>query len=346
MEKMKGWAVFVALVVGVLVQSALAVDLSNYSVRAYVMEGEKVAIGGFDVAPSTTHKLALRVRGPSLRDTVSEPLKDPVMFVYRGSTLVASNDNWESGEAAEELRSMGFAPTDALEPALVEVFPPGVYTVVVGGKDQQRGVALLEVVDRGLYWNVYDDFVGSLLDETRWIVEEGSPVVDQGYFYCRSETFNVSRQSYSCAVRSVAVSPSWTLSLVTAEPTGMSDGTIEMGMCVGTQGDFSVCALVEVQRDKTVCARVVKTDREGIPRETICVKNISESMPALVVSMIWNAAQRRLDFMWQQQGSSVIHSMATFIQSLDTVVEESPIFIRSYGTTPLAEVYPVAYVER
>jgi hypothetical protein len=119
----------------------------NISSRARVGTGEKVLIAGFML--STDGHIAVRALGPSLiSQFVPGPLADPVLELYRGNQLVARNDNWgDDTNSAAALRNDGLAPNYPLEAALdTDVFA-GVYTVVVRGKNNGTGAAVVEVYD-------------------------------------------------------------------------------------------------------------------------------------------------------------------------------------------------------
>ena len=83
---------------------------------------------------------------------------DTILAVYTGGAvnalaLVATNDNWETGNSAAQL-SAAFATTGAFglsagskDAALVITLSPGAYTVQVSGVASSSGVALVELYD-------------------------------------------------------------------------------------------------------------------------------------------------------------------------------------------------------
>jgi hypothetical protein len=121
--------------------------LLNISSRARVQTGENVLIAGFIL--STDGHIAIRALGPSLASQlVPDPLLDPVLELYRENQLVFSNDNWDDDAiSAAALRNDGLAPNYASEAALDKDLFAGVYTVVVRGKDNDTGAAVVEVYD-------------------------------------------------------------------------------------------------------------------------------------------------------------------------------------------------------
>jgi hypothetical protein len=63
-------------------------------------------------------------------------------------TLLASDDNWQTHPAqAAAIISYGLAPANILESAIAISLAPGSYTAIVTGKNNQTGVALIEVYD-------------------------------------------------------------------------------------------------------------------------------------------------------------------------------------------------------
>lgn len=78
--------------------------------------------------------VAIRAIGPDLGHRgVRNPLQDPVLSLFAGSTIVASNDDWPSAPNAEELRAIKMAPPDDRESAIMTELEPGAYTAIVRG---------------------------------------------------------------------------------------------------------------------------------------------------------------------------------------------------------------------
>jgi len=124
----------------------------NLSSRARVQTGDGVLIGGFVVSGSAYQRILIRAVGPTLQAFgLSTALRDPILTVYSGSTVLASNDRWEAGNnsthvavASKVVGAFDLAPNSE-DAALLITLPPGAYTVEVKGKDGEEGVALLEV---------------------------------------------------------------------------------------------------------------------------------------------------------------------------------------------------------
>jgi hypothetical protein len=90
----------------------------------------------------------MRALGPSLTAAgVDGALANPTIDFYRGSQLILSNDNWKSNSTADqnELKSLGLAPSNDKESAIITNLDPGGYSAVVRGKNDTIGVGLVEV---------------------------------------------------------------------------------------------------------------------------------------------------------------------------------------------------------
>lgn len=119
----------------------------NLSTRARVETGDNVLIGGFILSQNAP--IAVRALGPSLASQlVPGPLLDPVLELYRDNQLVVQNDNWgDDATSARALQSYGLAPNLPSEAAVERGLIGGNYTVVVRGKNNSTGAALVEVYD-------------------------------------------------------------------------------------------------------------------------------------------------------------------------------------------------------
>ena len=120
--------------------------LINISTRGQVLTGADVMIGGFIIQGDAPQTVIVRARGPSLTAAgVPGALANPVLQLYTGSTLVATNDNWPSATNAAAIQSSGFAPSDANESAILVTLAPGAYTAIVTGAGGTTGVGIIEV---------------------------------------------------------------------------------------------------------------------------------------------------------------------------------------------------------
>jgi hypothetical protein len=126
----------------------------NLSTRARVRTGDGVLIGGFVVQGPAYKRMLVRGVGPTLAAFgLTEALRDPVLTIYSGQTIVASNDRWESAENATAVsaasKSVGAfsLAANSEDAAMLITLPPGAYTVEVKGKAESEGVALLEIYE-------------------------------------------------------------------------------------------------------------------------------------------------------------------------------------------------------
>ena len=124
-----------------------ASKLLNLSTRGRVQTHDEVMIGGVILGGTDYARLIFRGLGPSIAvDGVPVPgrLTNPVLELHDGDgALIRSNDNWKEDDSSEIERS-GLAPSDEREAAIIGNFPPGNYTVILRGKDDSTGIALVE----------------------------------------------------------------------------------------------------------------------------------------------------------------------------------------------------------
>jgi hypothetical protein len=124
--------------------------LSNISTRGQVRTGNDVMIGGFIIGGTSSKTVVIRARGPSLTPLgVPNALADPSLQLVRSSdqATLAINDNWGSNANAAQLQASGFAPSHALESALLVSLAPGAYTAIVAGVGNTSGVGMIEVFE-------------------------------------------------------------------------------------------------------------------------------------------------------------------------------------------------------
>ena len=81
----------------------------------------------------------------------SEVLADPVITLYSGSAVIATNDHWAASENAAVIEAarkiVGAFPLhpESEDTALFVTLPAGAYTVEIRGKEDAGGTALLEL---------------------------------------------------------------------------------------------------------------------------------------------------------------------------------------------------------
>ncbi len=132
--------------------TASAVNVINASTRAFVGTGDSVLIPGFVIGGTGSLKLLIRAVGPTLAGFgVTGVLADPTITLYRGTTVLATNDNWGSATNAGEISATATAvgaftlPAGSRDAALVATLPAGSYTAIVSGVSATSGTALVEL---------------------------------------------------------------------------------------------------------------------------------------------------------------------------------------------------------
>jgi hypothetical protein len=122
------------------------VNLSNMSTRGLVQTGGNIMIGGF-IITGQSQKVVIRGLGPTLSQFgVQGALANPQLFLFNEAhQVIASNDDWQTGNQVSEIQSSGFAPSFALESVLIATLPAGKYTAQLQGFNNTTGVALVEV---------------------------------------------------------------------------------------------------------------------------------------------------------------------------------------------------------
>jgi hypothetical protein len=133
--------------------------LLNLATRARVLTGDQNSIAGFIIVGTQGTSIVVRGLGPSLiANGVPGALQDPVIELYKGNTLVKTNDNWKvddkiGNSQQQEILNTGLPPTDDRESA-IHYFPePGTYTVVLRGKNNTTGIGVAEIYE--LYQSKY-----------------------------------------------------------------------------------------------------------------------------------------------------------------------------------------------
>jgi hypothetical protein len=115
-----------------------------------VQAGDNAGIGGFIITGAAPKHLLLRGIGPSLAQSgVANALADPVLELHGpGGFVTITNDNWRDDSAQETaILATGLPPGNNLESAIDTTLNPGAYTVVLRGKNNTAGVALIEIYD-------------------------------------------------------------------------------------------------------------------------------------------------------------------------------------------------------
>jgi hypothetical protein len=124
-------------------------SLANISTRGFVDTGDNVMIGGLIVGGGSggAARVIVRALGPSI--PVAGALNDPTLELHDTSgTAIAFNDNWKTrpdGSSQQaEVEATALEPGSDVESALVRTLPPGNYTAIVRGTNNNTGVGLVE----------------------------------------------------------------------------------------------------------------------------------------------------------------------------------------------------------
>jgi hypothetical protein len=127
--------------------------LANISTRAFVSTGDNIVIAGFTLGSNPGNdRIAVRGLGPSLTGFgISNALANPTLELRDGNgALLVSNDNWQDNPAqAAELSASGLAPASQLESGLAATLPPGLYTALLAGLNNDTGIGVVEIYDLG-----------------------------------------------------------------------------------------------------------------------------------------------------------------------------------------------------
>jgi hypothetical protein len=118
--------------------------------RAKVGTGESVLITGVAIGGTDSKRVLIRAGGPALAAFgLGSTLSNPTLKIYRGSTLIAQNDDWNPADAAEMGRLGLFAfPNGSKDAAILTTLAPGSYTAHVSDlSGTGTGVALAEIYD-------------------------------------------------------------------------------------------------------------------------------------------------------------------------------------------------------
>jgi T5SS/PEP-CTERM-associated repeat protein/autotransporter-associated beta strand protein len=124
--------------------------MSNISTRMQVLTGDDVLIGGFVIGGTKVKRVAIVATGPSLAAFgIANALANPTLRLVRSSDQVVleTNDDWQAASNSSELTAAGFAPSNALESAILADLMPGAYTAIVEGAGGLTGVAVIGVYE-------------------------------------------------------------------------------------------------------------------------------------------------------------------------------------------------------
>ncbi len=127
--------------------------LSNLSIRANTNNANPL-ITGFVITGNTPKQVLIRAAGPAIATApfnVANAHDDPNIQIFRGTTVLAQNDDWGAPAAnaaaiTAAATRVGAFPfrTGSTDAALLGTLAPGAYTAVIGGGN---GVVLAEVYE-------------------------------------------------------------------------------------------------------------------------------------------------------------------------------------------------------
>ena len=126
--------------------------LVNVSARAKVGDGRGTLIAGFVVGGNTPATVLVRAVGPALAAFgVDDPAGDPKLELFRDTTFLAENNDWNGDpQLAALAASIGAFPlplNGSKDSVLLLTLPPGTYTAQATDSDRRGGSALLEVYE-------------------------------------------------------------------------------------------------------------------------------------------------------------------------------------------------------
>ncbi len=128
--------------------------LVNISARGLIASPTAPLFAGFVVGGQRSRTILLRAAGPSLAALgVTDAVALPVLQLFRGANLIASNDHWSLLDASlmtaafDRVGAFRFASVASRDAALLLPLEPGAYTVQASGAGGGVGSVLLEVYE-------------------------------------------------------------------------------------------------------------------------------------------------------------------------------------------------------
>ncbi|WP_414660887.1 alkaline phosphatase D family protein [Horticoccus sp. 23ND18S-11] len=128
--------------------------LINISTRGRIGAPAETLIAGFVIAGRNPRNILLRAVGPSLAAFgVTGALPRPVLTLFKGNTVVASNDDWGLADfprltaAFDRAGAFRFASQTSRDAALYLALEPGAYTLQTASGDGSPGNVLVEIYE-------------------------------------------------------------------------------------------------------------------------------------------------------------------------------------------------------
>ncbi len=132
-------------------------SIVNISTLARVATGNDALVSGFVISGTTNRTVLVRAVGPTLAAFgVNDALAQPLLSVYQGDRLLASNSGWSGIErtaavpltdAFDRAGAFRLVDEDSRDAAVILSLAPGAYTVQVRSGDGSAGAALLEIYE-------------------------------------------------------------------------------------------------------------------------------------------------------------------------------------------------------
>jgi hypothetical protein len=141
----RGYSRFGVSDIGAFEFNGIPPTLANVSTRLPVGIGDNALFTGFIVTGTQPKKVIIRALGPSTG--VSGALANPTLELYSGSTFLEANDNWGDSPNKQAIIDTTIQPPNSLESAIVRSVPPGNYTAIERGVDNDTGIGVVDVYD-------------------------------------------------------------------------------------------------------------------------------------------------------------------------------------------------------
>jgi uncharacterized protein (DUF1800 family) len=138
-----------------LTVSAQTTRLGNLSTKGQVTSASGGMVTGFIVGAGTGETILIRAAGPTLAANFGIPtaLTDPVLTLFSGSTVLATNSAWKAADLATMTAVGAFPFLSGSKDAdlVMTALAPGTYTAQVlgAGGAADSGISLLEVYEVG-----------------------------------------------------------------------------------------------------------------------------------------------------------------------------------------------------
>jgi len=178
--------------------------LANLSSRVSLTQVEPAGLAGFIKRTAAPKRLLIRGIAPSITfggSPLPGTVQDPVLEVYEGPTLIATNDDWRGPQQAE-ITATGLAPTNNKEAAVIVNLKGAAarnnYSAILRGKNGGLGLAVVEMYDLD-----GDSFADLGNVSTRAAVGTGADVLIGGLIVRDNSSSN---QSQTIVVRGIGPS--------------------------------------------------------------------------------------------------------------------------------------------